>query len=38
MTALLDMIARGMGRGFVALLAVGALSWALDKVMGRREP
>ena len=38
MTALLDAMARGMGRGFVALLAVGALSWALDRVLGRREP
>ena len=38
MTALLDAMTRGFARGVVALLAVGALSWALDRILGRREP
>ena len=38
MIPILDAITRGMGRGFVAVLAVGALAWAVDRAFGRREP
>ena len=34
MTALLDAMTRGLARGFVALLTVGALVWLADRILG----